>query len=89
MMSIEETGNIEFEREPSKLDPKLNPDKRKSTDQPLPKREHYSESEAQEEGENREAVPGKSQLANRQTGDDPEFEREAQPVVSHQDRRHK
>ena len=61
------------------------------TEERLPKREHYSEVEAEVEVEdtNLESQLGKSQIDGRQTDPALPFEREQQPVVNHQDRRQK
>ena len=77
MANVNEIGGIEFERDLNKVDPALS------------KREPYSENESDTGEDNLESQPGKSQPDGRQTDPASDFEREQQPVVNHQDRRHK
>jgi hypothetical protein len=73
-MSNPEIGSVEFERNLSKPDPEIDKKIPKPT---LPEREHYSD------------ITEEHQPADRATESLPDIEREQQPVVSHQDRRHK
>jgi hypothetical protein len=78
---------IEFEHDPTKLNPELSEDKaRKALEEQAVKAEAMHEGAKGFQGE-REMI--KRALNGRQTDPEAEFERGQQPVVNHQDRRHK